>query len=110
MKNRKVISVEADIKVEYDQKSAEFKNSMEAYRILYNEEGDEGDFIAMIIEHILSFGIEYPIESLGYISVNGKFSKKQYEESWIGVNIIDTPLHKNGTPKFTIYTPRNIQK
>jgi len=109
MKNRKQILVEADIKVEYDPESAEFKNSMETYRIIYNEEGDEEDFIGMIVEHILIFGIKYPIESLGYVSVNGKFSNTKHKESWLGVNLIETPLQKNGTPKFTIYKPENIQ-
>lgn len=65
------VTVQADIEVEFDENSQEFKELFENYND-YFVECDEQEFAEIIAKQVATYGICDNIEGVGLVKINGK--------------------------------------
>ena len=100
------ITVQAEIKVQFDEESEEFKKLWENYRKYFDSDATYETFSENIASIISRYGTTEFIEGVGYVNLNGEpqtfFSKGDYKEHPGIVNIeVDTDL--NSMVDFEIY-------
>lgn len=97
------ITMEAEIIVEFDEKSEDFKELWEGYKSAINRDADYQTLAESIASIISRYGISEMIEGVGYVKYDGKnqhiFHKGKYEEMEGHVNVeVDTDI--NGMVEF----------
>lgn len=83
------ITIESEIRVEFDENSPEFKELFENYN-RYFVECDLDEFSEIIALHVLAYGARSTIEGIGLIQVNGI---KQRESYFPKTEEIDHPVN-----------------
>lgn len=94
---KKTIHIETDIEVEFDENSTAFKNTLEAYKIMFSDEGKVDELLQMIASNIARYGKRDNIECIGTVSVDGRGADA---DSWCGVDICEGDFDLNGMLKF----------
>lgn len=107
MKTKKYVHVETDIEMEYDPESEDFKNALESYKAIIDDNGDEDDMLRQIAGQVMRWGVDELIEGVGYVHVNG-VSKVPDGENWCGVNITGPGIDINGYPEFETDYPEDL--
>lgn len=92
------VTVQAEIKVEFDEESNEFKELWDNYLEYFDKDATYETFSENIASIISRYGVEEFIEGVGYVKHFGEnqkiFSNGKYEEQSGIVNVeIDTDLN-----------------
>ena len=100
------ITVQAEIKVQFDENSEEFKELWSQYLEYFNSGADYESFAENIAYMIAKYGTTEFIEGVGHVQLNGKnqkfFHEGEYKEQPGIVNIeVETDL--NSMVDFEIY-------
>lgn len=94
---KKEIHIETDIVIEFDENSIAFKKTLEAYKLMYSDDGDIDSLLRMIASNVARFGKRECIECIGTVSVGGRGADA---DSWCGVNICEGDFDLNGMLDF----------
>lgn len=103
--------MQAEIIVEFDENSPEFKELWDGYKSAINPEADYESFAENICSQISRYGVSDMIEGVGYLKLDGKNQKLykdgEYKEMQSYVNIqVETDL--NGMVDFDAYYTENL--
>ena len=104
------IQVQAEITVEFDENSQEFKDLFEGYTQAIDGNADYESLAETIASQVSRYGTKEFIEGVGYLKVNGEnqsvYSEGKYEEA-AGIINIETETDLNGMIEFEIgYTEK----
>lgn len=94
---KKEIHIETDIVIEFDENSTAFKNTLEAYKLMFSDDGDIDSMLRMIVSNVARYGKHDNIECIGTVSVDGRGTDA---DSWCGVNICEGDFDLNGMLDF----------
>lgn len=85
------VQLEAEIEIEFDENSEEFKTLWESYLEYFDSQADYESFCENIAMQVAKHGTEEHIDGVGYLKVNGEnqwiFSRGDYKEVLGLVNI-----------------------
>ena len=101
------VSLEADIIVEFDETSEEFKNLFEEYKASIDSSADYESFAENIASLAARYGTDEFVEGVGYPRINGRKQKtygKEVVEHDCPVNMICEDMDINGKIEFLLYT------
>lgn len=92
------VTVQADIDIEFDETSEEFKELFENYLKYFNPDCDYELFASSIVQFISRYGVDEFIEGVGYVKHNGNnqtiWDREGYTEKLGCINVIvDTDLN-----------------
>lgn len=100
------VTVQAEIIVEFDENSEEFKEVFQGYKEIIDENADFESLSESIASQISRYGVSDMIEGIGYVKNNGKnqfaFEKGEYTEQVGHINVI-TETDLNGMVDFDIF-------
>lgn len=110
MKNFNV-TVQAEIKVQFDENSDEFKKMWKNYLEYFNSDADYQSFSENIAYVVSKYGVQEFIEGVGYLKLNGSnqsiYLNGEYKEREAIVNIeVETDL--NSMVDFEIYYTQDL--
>lgn len=71
-----IIEVTGEVKLTYNEKSNEFKDSLEGYIECIDRQGSVSSMLQHVAFYVTRFGIEGMIEGVGYVGYDGKKSDK----------------------------------
>lgn len=81
------INLSAQICLEYDPGSEEFKESLRSYKEIVDDNGDEEKMLENIAYNVGLFGIERMVEGIGYVA----YEDRNKPDGWCGITIVDSP-------------------
>jgi hypothetical protein len=86
------VTVEAEIDIEFDENSEEFKEVWQGYKEAIDRDADYESFAESIASFVSRYGVKDFFEGVGYFKYNGEnqniFNKGKYEEQPAVVNLI----------------------
>ena len=107
------VTVQAEIIVQFDEKSEEFKELWQDYKAYFHEHADYESFAKHIAHTIAKYGTTELIEGVGYVKLNGKnqkfFHEGEYKEAIGLVNVeVDTDI--NSMVDFDFYDTEDLSE
>jgi hypothetical protein len=92
------LTVQAEIEIEFDENSPEFKEMWDGYRTYIDSNADHESLCENIASLISRYGVDEFIEGVGYVKLNGEnqriFKDGEYKEQTGIVNVVvDTDIN-----------------
>lgn len=77
------IKIEGEMELEYDENSIEFKEALESYQKIIEQNGSKESMLKHVAFHITRFGVESMVEGVGHVAMNGR----KQGEPFSGINV-----------------------
>lgn len=81
---KSIIEVTGQIELTYDENSEEFKEALNDYQTLIDEDGTKEDLLNHVAFYVNRFGTDGMVEGVGYVGLNGR---KPKEEPYSGIMV-----------------------